>query len=110
MGRHTKANKRKRKNSSDGTSGQLKNARNGGSPVNVSVSYSIHNANSVLYGENSESEISVLDLDNSVFGTLEGSIMSNSEKTICCWYYGGQWPCSLALKFGHLKIFEADGL
>lgn len=78
MGRHTTANKRK--NSSDGTSGQLKNARNGGSPVNVSVSDSIHNANSVLYGENSESEISDLDLDNSVFGTLEGSIMSDSEK------------------------------
>ena len=46
----------------------------------MSVSDSIHNANSVLYGENLESEISDLDLDNSVFGTLEGSIMSNSEK------------------------------
>ena len=37
------------KNSSAGSSGQHKSARNGGSPGNIEVSESIHAANSVLY-------------------------------------------------------------
>ena len=60
MGRKKKAEKRK--NSSDGTSSQLKSARNGGSPVKGSVSDSFHQANSVLYGGDSD-----LELDISVF-------------------------------------------
>ena len=60
MGKPKKS--KKRKNSSEGTSGQLKNARNGGSFENNSVSDSIHEANSVLYGDNS-----IFDPETSVF-------------------------------------------
>lgn len=70
MGKHKKVNKRK--NSSDGTSGQLKSARNGGSPVQADVSDSIHRANSVLYGGESD-----LELDISVF---ESSLSSNMSE------------------------------
>ena len=72
MGRRKKAEKRK--NSSDGTSGQLKSARNGGSPVKGSVSDSIHQANSVLYGGDSD-----LELDISVFESSLSSNMSESS-------------------------------
>ena len=62
MGKH-KSNKHK--NSSEGSGAQQKNARNGGSPVNVSVSDSLRQANSVLFdGNNDETN---LKLDNSVF-------------------------------------------
>ncbi|MEW8547194.1 MAG: hypothetical protein AB2693_27090 [Candidatus Thiodiazotropha sp.] len=80
MGRHKNPNKRK--NSSDGTSAQSKNARNGGSPVNNSVSDSISQANSVLYGDDS-----TLDIDNSVFETSlsslqDGSMSDSGDKVV----------------------------
>ena len=77
MGRHKNPNKRK--NSSDGTSAQTKNARNGGSPVNDSVSDSISRANSVLSGDDS-----ILDINNSVFespqSSLDGSMSDSGDK------------------------------
>ena len=78
MGRHKNPNKRK--NSSDGTSAQTKNARNGGSPVNDSVSDSISRANSVLFGDDS-----ILDINNSVFespqSSLDGSMSDSGDKS-----------------------------
>ena len=76
-------NSRKRKNSSDGSSTQLKTARNGGSPVNVSDT--LHRVNSVLYGDDSDSDESV-SLNDTVFeasisGDMPGTNDNNSDKT-----------------------------
>ena len=79
-------NSQKRKNSSDGSSTQftqLKTARNGGSPVNVSDA--LHRVNSVLYGDDSDSDESVI-LNNTVFeasisGDMSGTNDNNGDKT-----------------------------
>ena len=84
MGKPKKS--KKRKNSSDGSSTQSKTARNGGSPVNVSDA--LHKVNSVLYGDDSESESddSVSDLNNTVFeASISGNMSAgtdNSDKTV----------------------------
>ena len=77
MGKPKKS--KKRKNSSEGTSGQLKNARNGGSFENNSVSDSIHEANSVLYGDNSifDPETSVFESQQNITMSLDSASMSS---------------------------------
>ena len=73
MGRRGRAEKRKKSSGSDGANTQTKSARNGGSPLNSgnSVSDSIHQANSVLYGADT-------DLNNSVFDNTTDPTMSES--------------------------------
>ena len=69
---------KKRKNSSNGSSTQSKNARNGGSPVNVSDT--LHQANSVLYGNDSDGSISDLDLNDTVFEkSISGEMSANND-------------------------------
>ena len=76
MGRG-KANKRK--NSSESSGAQQKNPRNGGSPGTVSVSESLHQANSVLY--NDDKNDSTLELNSSVFEPeqAESSLTATAE-------------------------------
>ena len=74
MGKHNKS--KKRKNSSEGSSGQQKNARNGGSPDKIAVSDTLHQANSVLFNcENDET----VELSNSVFEPDQRSSLSDAS-------------------------------
>ena len=77
MGRRGRAAKRKKSSGSDGANSQTKSARNGGSPLNSgnSVSDSIHQANSVLYGTDT-------DLNNSVFDNTTDPTMSESTNSV----------------------------
>ena len=90
-------NSQKRKNSSDGSSTQftqLKTARNGGSPVNVSDA--LHRVNSVLYGDDSDSDesLSLNDtvLEASISGDMSGTNDNNGDKTAPGSAKGGGHP------------------
>ena len=80
MGKHRKSEKRK--NSSGGSNTQSKNARNGGSPVSASVSDSIHKANSVLYGDDPDSELNDTVFETSVSGSMSGSEIKSGDKSV----------------------------
>ena len=105
MGKH-KANKRK--NSSESSGAQQKNPRNGGSP-GISVSDSLHQANSVLYNEDKDKN--TLELDSSVFepeqaeNSLSATVESNSPSLLSGGMEALHSPSNLDL-FHYLKKMD----
>ena len=85
-----KANKHK--NSSESSGAQQKNPRNGGSPGTVSVSDSLHQANSVLY--NDDKDNSTLELNSSAFEPeqAESSFTATAESKSPSVISGGMDP------------------
>ena len=74
MGKHNKS--KKRKNSSEGSSGQQKNARNGGPPDKIAVSDTLHQVNSVLFNCDNDETV---ELSNSVFEPDQRSSLSDAS-------------------------------
>ena len=73
--------KKTKKNSRDGSNTQSKTERNGGSPVNVSDT--LHRVNSVLYGDDSDSDSDEsVSLNDTVFeASVSGDMSRTNDKT-----------------------------
>ena len=77
MGKHNKS--KKRKNSSEGSSGQQKNPHNGGSPGKIAVSDTLHQVNSVLFNCDNDETVETVELSNSVFEPDQRSSLSDAS-------------------------------